>query len=234
MLLDFVSLHFKASYISYIIVLCASVMRTHCFSIIFRDLSQRGLTCQVLNLRFSHFRKLNMVGKFIQLRSLNLDFSSSLTSLRKDCFTCMPNLNSLSLCETRIANLWTTSSALLKLPSLVELRFQKCSCCDETGPCPSSTGGKSTDSLQIDSEIRVGAPSSFDEDYFHYLIAEEAYMFDEVESDYEDSSDDSEVDFTNHRRETSLLGAYSEAIPEWNGLVDLQTEVNICYHTFGF
>lgn len=113
--LEFGSLHFKASYISQIMVLCTSVMSTHCFSIIFRDLSQRGLTCQVLNLRSSHFRKLNMVGKFIHLRSLNLDFSSSLTSLRKDCFTCMPNLNCLSLCETRIANLWTTSSALLKL-----------------------------------------------------------------------------------------------------------------------
>ncbi|KAF7130522.1 hypothetical protein RHSIM_Rhsim10G0161500 [Rhododendron simsii] len=138
-----------------------------------RDLSQRGLTCQVLNLRSSHFWKLNMVGKFIYLRSLNLDFSSSLTSLRKDCFTCMPNLNCLSLCETRIANLWTTSSTLLKLPSLVELRFQKCLCCDDTGPCPGSTGGKSIDSVQMDSEIRVGAPSSFDEDYYHYLNSEE-------------------------------------------------------------
>ncbi|XP_058215382.1 protein DWD HYPERSENSITIVE TO UV-B 1-like isoform X4 [Rhododendron vialii] len=191
-----------------------------------RDLSQRGLTCQVLNLRPSHFRKLNMVGKFIHLRSLNLDFSSSLTSLRKDCFTCMPNLNCLSLCETRIANLWTTSSALLKLPSLVELRFQKCLCCDDTGPCPGSTGGKSIDSVQMDSEIRVGAPSSFDEDYYHYLNSEEADLFDEVESGYEDTSDDSEVDFTNHPRETSMLGAYSDVIPQWNGLVDLQTEIS--------
>ncbi|KAG5548224.1 hypothetical protein RHGRI_013805 [Rhododendron griersonianum] len=191
-----------------------------------RDLSQRGLTCQVLNLRSSHFRKLNMVGKFIHLRSLNLDFSSSLTSLRKDCFTCMPNLNCLSLCETRIANLWTTSSALLKLPSLVELRFQKCLCCDDTGPCPGSTGGKSIDSVQMDSEIRVGAPSSFDEDYYHYLNSEEADLFDEVESAYEDTSDDSEVDFTYHPRETSMLGAYSDVIPQWNGLVDLQTEIS--------
>ncbi|KAI8554598.1 hypothetical protein RHMOL_Rhmol05G0109900 [Rhododendron molle] len=191
-----------------------------------RDLSQRGLTCQVLNLRSSHFRKLNMVGKFIHLRSLNLDFSSSLTSLRKDCFTCMPNLNCLSLCETRIANLWTTSSALLKLPSLVELRFQKCLCCDDTGPCPGSTGGKSIDSVQMDIEIRVGAPSFFDEDYYHYLNSEEADLFNEVESAYEDTSDDSEVDFTNHPRETSMLGAYSDVIPQWNGLVDWQTEIS--------
>lgn len=173
-----------------------------------------------------------MVGKFTHLRSLNLDFSSSLTSLRKDCFTCMPNLNCLSLCETRIANLWTTSSALLKLPSLVELRFQKCLCCDDTGPCPASLGRKGTDLVQMDSDTRVGAPSSFDEDYYHYLNTEEVDMFDEVESTYEYSSDDSEVDFTNHSREPSLLRGYSNVTHGWNGLVDLQTEVNLCNHVF--
>ncbi|XP_052193670.1 protein DWD HYPERSENSITIVE TO UV-B 1 isoform X5 [Diospyros lotus] len=139
------------------------------------DLSQRGLTCQLLNLRSSHFRKLNMVGKFMQLRTLNLDFSTSLTSFQEDCFTCMPNLKFLSLCETRIANLWTTTSALSKLPSLMELCFQNCLLCDDTGPCLASPGGKS-------------------------------------------------IDFLDHRGEPSPLEVLSDAMPGWNGLVDLQNE----------
>ncbi|PSS26131.1 DNA damage-binding protein like [Actinidia chinensis var. chinensis] len=191
-----------------------------------RNLSQRGLTCQVLNLRSSHFRKLNMVGNFSHLRTLNLDFSSSLSSFREDCFTCMPNLKCLSLCETRIANLWTTNSALSKLPSLVELRFQHCLCCDDTGPHPASSGGKSTDSCQLDSGLCVGAPSPFDGDYFWHMNMEEADIYDEVESTFDDSSDDSEVDFTNHCREPNMLEACCDVIPAWNGLIDLQSEIS--------
>lgn len=41
-----------------------------------------------------------------------------------------------------VANLWTTTAALSKLPSLVELRFQNCLCCKDTGPCPASFGDK--------------------------------------------------------------------------------------------
>ncbi|KAL7002880.1 hypothetical protein U1Q18_004039 [Sarracenia purpurea var. burkii] len=167
-----------------------------------------------------------MVGKFVQLRTLNLDFSSSLSCFREDCFSCMPNLKCLSLCETRIANLWTTSSALSKLPSLVELRFQKCLCCDDTGPCPASSGGKSTGSCRLDGGLRVGAPYSFNEDYYPYLNVEEADMFDGISSTSEDSSDDSEVDFTNHHRGPSLFEAFSDIIPGCNELVDLQNEIS--------
>ncbi|XP_059652972.1 protein DWD HYPERSENSITIVE TO UV-B 1 [Cornus florida] len=181
-----------------------------------RDLSHNGLTCQILNLRSSHFRKLNMIGKFMQLRILNLDFSSSLTSFREDCFTCMPNLKCLSLCETRVANLWTTSTALSKLPSLVELRFQKCKCCDDTGSCPASPSGGSTDSDQLETGLHNGA-LSFDADeiinQYSDTEAEITNMFldhyysmnDEVESTPEDSSDDSEVEFSNRHREPSLV-----------------------------
>lgn len=42
----------------------------------------------------------------------------------------------------QVANLWTTTAALSKLPSLVELRFQNCLCCKDTGPCPASFGDK--------------------------------------------------------------------------------------------
>ncbi|PRQ22808.1 hypothetical protein RchiOBHm_Chr6g0254281 [Rosa chinensis] len=88
-----------------------------------RDLSQRGLTCQVLNSRSSHFRKLNMMGEFLRIHTLNLDFSTSLTSFQEDCFSCMPNLMCLSLCETRILNLWTTIAALSKLPFWLNFGF---------------------------------------------------------------------------------------------------------------
>lgn len=89
-----------------------------------------------------------MVGGFLQLHTLNLDYCTHLTSLQKDCFACMPNLMRLSMCETRVANLWTTSAVLSKIPSLVELRFQTCPCCENTGPCPMSSN--TDDSLTID------------------------------------------------------------------------------------
>lgn len=101
------------------------------------DICWGGLACQVLNLRSNQIQKLNMAGRFMRLHTLNLDFCTSLTSLQHDCFSCMPSLLHLSMCETRITNLWTTSAALLKLPSLRELRFQNCLCCKDTGPCPS-------------------------------------------------------------------------------------------------
>lgn len=104
-----------------------------CLSVLY----QGGLACQVLNLRSNQIKKLNMAGRFISLHTLNLDFCTSLTNLQQDCFSCMPNLLRLSICETRITNLWTTSAALAKLPSLKELRFQNCLCCKDTGLCPS-------------------------------------------------------------------------------------------------
>ncbi|KAL6277568.1 hypothetical protein ACE6H2_021169 [Prunus campanulata] len=100
------------------------------------DLFQGCLACQVFNLRSTHIQKLNIVGSFLRLHTLNLDFCTSLASLHKDCFACMPNLMRLSMCETRIANLLTTTGVLSKLPALMELRFQSCLCCKDTGPCP--------------------------------------------------------------------------------------------------
>ncbi|KMT09786.1 hypothetical protein BVRB_6g127660 [Beta vulgaris subsp. vulgaris] len=107
-----------------------------------RYLFRSGLCCQVLKLSSSSLQKLDMVGSFMQLRKLNLDFCTSLTTLHKDCFSHMPNLMHLSMCETRIANLWTTSVAVSKLPSLVELRFQNCLCCQDTGPCTGYSSDK--------------------------------------------------------------------------------------------
>ncbi|XP_068656346.1 protein DWD HYPERSENSITIVE TO UV-B 1 isoform X2 [Aristolochia californica] len=94
-----------------------------------------------------------MTGKFMQLHTLNLDFSISLTNFQEGCFNCMPRLTRLSLCETRVSNLWTTCSALLRLPSLQELRFQNCLCCNDTGPCPTSSDGKRTDFINEKSDV---------------------------------------------------------------------------------
>ncbi|KAG6504272.1 uncharacterized protein LOC121985155 [Zingiber officinale] len=107
---------------------------------VLRDICQRGMACQILNLRFSPIRKLNMTGKFMELQTLNLDSSVHLTSFHIDCFSCMPKLMRLSMCETRVANLWMTTAALSNLHSLSELRFQNCSCCYDTGPCPTFGG----------------------------------------------------------------------------------------------
>lgn len=85
-----------------------------------------------------------MVGRFMHLHTLSLDFFSSLASLHEDCFSCMPYLMCLSMCESRIVNLWTATAAISKLPSLMELRFQMCLCCKDTGPCPASLGKKET------------------------------------------------------------------------------------------
>lgn len=106
------------------------------------DLCRKGLSCHVLHLRSNTLKSLNMVGRFVRLHTLNLDFCTSLASLQKDCFSCMPNLMCLSMCETRVVNLWTTAAALSKLPSLVELRFQNCLCCTDTGACPASPSEK--------------------------------------------------------------------------------------------
>lgn len=70
------------------------------------------------------------------LHTLNLDFCYSLNKLENDCFAHMPNLRRISICGTRVANLWTTSAALSRLTSLVELRFQNCECCKDTRSCP--------------------------------------------------------------------------------------------------
>ncbi|XP_027364895.1 uncharacterized protein LOC113871980 isoform X2 [Abrus precatorius] len=199
-----------------------------------RDISQRGLACQVLTLRCSRFRKLNLMGKFMHMHTLNLDFSSSLTSFQEDCFNCMPNLMRISMCETRITNLWTTVAALSKLPSLIELRFQYWQYCNDAGPSLVSSSGKSDGTAEFSLLDRVpfigGSCMDTTELTDPNFSAEDPlrnfYSFDEevithdVQSMVEDSSDDSEVDFTNHHNRYWL----ADVFPVWNSLVPLQNE----------
>lgn len=209
-------------------------MHSFPLDVFFRNLAQHGIPCQVLNLRSSHFRKLNMIGNFTRMHSLNLDFSASLTNFREDCFTSMPNLKFLSLCETRIINLWTTTAALAKLPSLVELRFQNFLQDNEVRKHAASD--RRTDYWESDrteTSIHDEAPSVSGENIMYRLFNEEdQYMNNtdmdlDVSSETEDSSDDSEVDFSSQDRETSFMELLPDAPPGWEDLVNLQNEV---YH----
>lgn len=108
------------------------------------DIFQGGLDCHVMKLRFNHIQTLHIAGNFQWLISLNLDFCSSLNAIHKDFYAHMPNLMQLSMCGTSISNLWTTSAALSRLTSLVELRFQNCMCCKGTMACPASSDKEDT------------------------------------------------------------------------------------------
>lgn len=125
---------------------------------VLRDLFQEGLDCEVLNLRSTYIRRLNISGRFMHMHTLNLDLCTSLTTLEKNCFACMPTLMRVSMCGTRVSNLWTTTAALAKLPSLVELRFQNCLCCKDTRACSASFNEQKSflayDSLASDAKVQ--------------------------------------------------------------------------------
>lgn len=95
----------------------------------------------MMKLRFTEAKTFNSMRTFAVLHTLALDFCSSLTRMEKDFYACMPNLMRLSLCGTRVADLWTTSAALSRLTCLVELRFQNCKYCKDTGPSPALLEG---------------------------------------------------------------------------------------------
>ncbi|XP_039036401.1 uncharacterized protein LOC120173249 [Hibiscus syriacus] len=198
-----------------------------------RDLSHRGLQCQVLNLRSSHFRKLNLVGEFMWLHSLNLDYSTTLSSFREDCFSCMPNLICLSMCETRISNLWTTIAAVSKLQSLEELRFQNWLCCNDVGSSGSSIGYYQTGPSQLSSASLPGlATASLDLLVDLDVMTEHAIrnllpfsMNQNFQSTNEDSSDDSEIDFSIHI-ENSDMDLSSNPPPGWNREINHISEVS--------
>ncbi|XVF67483.1 hypothetical protein PTKIN_Ptkin10aG0125000 [Pterospermum kingtungense] len=188
-----------------------------------RDLSQGGLQCQVLNLRSSHYRKLNLVGEFMWLHTLNLDYSTTLTSFREDCFSCMPNLMCLSMCETRISNLWTTIAALSKLHSLVELRFQNWLCCNDVGSSrssgqPSSASFEEISSASLDSLINLDALTE------HAIRSFLPFgMNNNFQSTNEESSDDSEVEFSFDLED---IDSSSNAPPGWNREINRLSEVS--------
>eukprot|EP01018_Ginkgo_biloba_P003123 Gb_13353 [translate_table: standard] len=214
-----------------------------------RDLLKRGLSCQVLNLSSCRARKLNMTGQFLALHTLKLDFNVCLTSLPEGCFSSMPKLTSLSMCETRIANLWTTSAALLRLPSLLELRFQNCLCCNDTGQCPLSSTEKTNSFLHeslgsnesrkawsmdwsIDREgvkFPDSDSSGTEDETFNDMFSDDESVIRHhlVQSSSEDSSDESDVELQFHLQESVPLEArYSDTHQETNFLGSLSVGRN--------
>lgn len=172
-----------------------------------------------------------MVGKFVHMHTLNLDFSASLSGFREDCFSCMPNLRFLSLCETRITNMWTTSAALAKLPSLVELRFQNCLYCSDVGCSSASSGNEGIVSGHTELGVYIELPSPSDEVFPHLQLNIDDEDLDDydiapdIRSTNEDCSDDSEVDFSDHHQDFGSGELLPDIPLAWSELADLENEV---------
>jgi len=129
------------------------------------------------------------------------------------------------MCATRVSNLWMTSAALGKLPSLVQLRFQNCLCCNNTGPCPESasqrirqtdSGSSDDDSCVVFSSTHGNLHSqallSSEEVLEHPFVLEDVSMDDIVERPTEDLSEDYEGDF----QELGSTELLSSAIFNWD------------------
>lgn len=179
----------------------------------------------------------------MRLHTLNLDFCTSITGLDKECFSCMPNLMCLSMCETRVADLWTTTAALSRLPSLLELRFQNCLYCKDTGPCPASVGR--TASIPCErlglGQWNIcsygGAPSVSTRDAtFQPSHADDAcgdlhpfgnsLLISELRSRTDNLSDASETNISSCLQRIGLLEISSNVLPNLNGQAK-QNEVRI-------
>lgn len=207
-----------------------------------RDLCHQGLACHILNMRSTHIQKLNMAGTFMQLHTLNLDFCTSIGSLDKDCFSCMPSLMRLSMCETRVANLWTTTAALSKLPSLLELRFQNCLCCKDTGPCPALFGDKAriafeklgsaplnmclsseTSSISIRDATFQGFHAK--ENCGDLLSLTGSALIKEGSGKFDNSSHISEVEMSSCLQGVGSIEISSDVPPNLNGLSNLENKI---------
>ena len=176
-----------------------------------------------------------MIGNFMQMHTLNLDFSTSLSSFQESCFTCMPKLRCLSLCETRVSNLWTTSVALNKLTSLIELRFQNSLCVDDiAGSCQGSSGGDVEYSV-VSGHLENVLPAHDGESYDHYFSADgdmDLFPVDlsdfqrELHSTPENLSDESEGEFSGWDEHFSLSDLFTDPLPVWNEMIDSESQVS--------
>lgn len=145
----------------------------------------------------------------------------------------------LSMCETRIINLWTTIAALSKLPSLVELRFQNWLCCNDAGPSATSSEGRldsRTDFGQSKSAPYTGAStvdigvttdynSTTEEALRNLFSLNDVVTNHEAQSMIEDSSDDSDVDFSFRQQEHGYRELSSIFFPRLNEQFDQLNEV---------
>lgn len=174
----------------------------------------------------------------MQMHTLNLDFCTSLTSLEKDCFACMPKLMRLSMCETRVSNLWTTTAALAKLPSLVELRFQNCLCCKDTRPC-SASSNEQTNSLACGKIVSgqlskyIKPPNMAGKNITHQTYVGDSSSICAAQSLTRAFLDDSQVKKLTHHQRSEMLKFSSDSFSVLNGKANSQIEVRtkfcFCY-----
>lgn len=177
-----------------------------------------------------------MMGQFERLHTLNLDYSSSLTSFREDCFSCMPNLRFLSMCETKVSNLFTTVAALSKLPSLAVLRFQKWLVSDDAESFVYTRDDRSHSHLGLlnldgySEASPMDIEEAMDENPSTAELLRNLFSFDDLVIDHEmqsasEESDDSELDFSSLRQDNGLPEPLSD-VPVWrSGRVCMQYEV---------
>jgi hypothetical protein len=140
------------------------------------------------------------------------------------------------MCETMVANLWSTVAALSKLPSLVELRFQYWQYCNDTGTSFTSSSGKSdgtADFSLLDKVPFIGESCiddtreltdlniSVEDPLRNFYSFDEEVMSHDAQSMVEGSSDDSEFDLRNHHHRNWLLDVF----PRWSLQMPLQSEV---------
>ncbi|MQL98790.1 hypothetical protein Taro_031510, partial [Colocasia esculenta] len=174
-----------------------------------------------------------------RLRSVNL------STFWKDILRCMPNLMCLSMCETRLTNIFMTSAALSKLPSLMELRFQNCLCCHDTRPCPTSSCTEA--STLAHEEILNSHQNSYahaepsltaTENFLCQTMRQphgeeilfsddESFVSHEFTQGTTESSDESELDFSSYQQGRDVwLESSSPGPSELDRLTNLKITVN--------
>lgn len=103
----------------------------------------------------------------------------------------------LSMCATRVANLWDTIVALSKLPSLAELRFQNCLCCD-TRPCPICGAGMTISAFKKSYSDQWHQYSSTEETTSNVYFEGYSFRNHDLQDTIEESSDDSGMDISSN------------------------------------
>ncbi|XP_011013111.1 PREDICTED: uncharacterized protein LOC105117876 isoform X4 [Populus euphratica] len=132
----------------------------------------------------------------------------------------------------QVANLWTTTAALSKLPSLLELRFQNCLCCKDTGPCPASFGDKA----RIAFEKLGSAPSiSIRDATFQGFHAKEncrdllsltgSALINEGSGKFDNLLHISEVEMSSCLQRVGSIEISSDFPPNLNGLSNLENKI---------
>lgn len=115
-----------------------------------------------------------------------------------------------------ISNLWTTTAALSKLPSIKELRFQNCLCCKHTGACPAlSSENANGDATSVSGADVTNQASAVDD----------SIKDSENHHRYKNLSDTCTVELSSDLQRMNLFGLSSDAIPNLSGCVEIPNKV---------